>query len=513
MAEFGARLDANTTSGGITVRDMLWQDPYVILAERGYVTIFDMSEPTNIDLASRTAVGSGYVPGAILIDPTNSKHVYLINSHAKLLRSFDITDPAAPVLNDFLVLSAGTGSFLTDLAKHGDYVYLPGWLVAGPTWHHIGIVNVSDPTNIVEEAIFTDSTNLAGTPTGILVDPTDTYLFVSSTTRFSVFTFSGATLVFNNSTGIAGSVSDISRMAQTNDGYVYVKDYFNDRLHIIDTRDPTNVSEVAVFTDNVYLNGVRRIQIIGNILYAMNFTGLIPYVTAYSISDRTAPVRTKSLDLTADAPWGVAGGRIGGFVVSEEGQLYVGRHTTSTARGIASYNAVAPPDALRRISGLHHVYRPGSFRLEATLGDVSTTTDIASAPERVKVRVPEPTEERWREGGYSAEGAIGHIEVEVPQATAPEVIALMQEMAKDVMPLSADRLKPENLWQRITPWKEEEGATLGSEISRIWQSSTPWQEDKGETFGSEFGRIMGGGLREVEKLGKTIVDFWGGLFK
>lgn len=346
MAHFEARLDVDTAYGGIYVRDMRWRDPYVILSERGYLTIFDMTDPADITSQSRTAINANYTPQALLVDPDDSHHVYLVDTNARRIYSYDITDPTAPVLDDSLILGSIAGSFLSDLAKQGDYVYIAGYFTAGPITCNIGIVNVSDPASLSEEAAFVDAVNLAGTPTGVLVDPTGTYLFVATSTRFSVFTFSGATLVFNNGIAISGSGSDYARMAQTSNGYVYIKDFANDRLHIIDARDPTAVSEVATFTDATYLNGVRGIQIVENFLYAMNFYGGTYYVTVYNINSRAAPVRVESLNVTADDPWGEATGRMGSFVVDPYLNLYVGRYTTNTAKGVASYGVAAKTDGL-----------------------------------------------------------------------------------------------------------------------------------------------------------------------
>ena len=148
---------------------------------------------------------------------------------------------------------------------------------------------------------------------------------------------------------------------------------------------------------------------------------------------------------------------------------------------LANYLAVS---STKRVSGLRHVYRPGSYRLEATFGGISTTSEIAEKPARAKVQVP--VEDK---GEQKAAPLV--TEIDVPAPVAPEIMALMQEMAKTEFPLTVDRPKPQNLWQQITPWKEEEG----------------------QTFGGEFGRVMTEGLREVEKLGTAIIDFWKDVYK
>lgn len=397
MAHFEARLDVDTAYGGIFVRDMRWRDPYVILSERGYLTIFDMTDPTDITGKSRTAISVGYTPKALLVDPDDADHLYLLDSNTRRIYSFDITDPTAPVLDDSPILGSLASDFLCDLAKQGDYVYIAGYFTAGPITCNIGIVDVSDPTSLSEEAAFVDAVNLAGVPTGVLVDPTGIYLFVATSSRFSVFTFDGATLVFNNGIAISGSVSDYARMAQTSNGYVYIKDYANDRLHIIDARDPTAVSEVATFTDATYLNGVRRIQIVENFLYAMNFSGATAYVTVYNINNRSAPVRVESLDLTADDPWG-GSGRIGSFVIDPYLNLYVGKYTTNTSKGVASYGVAAKPDAVYvELAGIEVQSKVYGIRVER-----GRDTELGHAPAGVAELTCDNSE-----GDFSPENAGG----------------------------------------------------------------------------------------------------------
>lgn len=154
-----------------------------------------------------------------------------------------------------------------------------------------------------------------------------------------------------------------------------------------------------------------------------------------------------------------------------------------------------------RVAGIRHVYRPGSYRLEATFGDVSTTVDVV----KQKVILPPPPEK---------EEAAEARTIEVPQKTAPEVVRAVEAelsratviagpaipgvipgVTEDPMKLYEAELRkrsaaeraglfymqitghptyPQSLWQKLTPWKEEKGETFGSEFMERWRSLTGW---------------------------------------
>ena len=173
-----------------------------------------------------------------------------------------------------------------------------------------------------------------------------------------------------------------------------------------------------------------------------------------------------------------------------------------------------PSDAITRATGIRHVYRPGSYRLEANLGEVSNTIEVV----RQEVVMPPPFnyEQQYIIDRMSAEVART---VEVPAKTAPELIRALEDeglwpvSAKVTMPQPPpERIKPvpepapeptpieytyeqqylieqERLrqqqrqqvgykgfidWRKITPWVEEKGETLGSEVEERWKSFTGW---------------------------------------
>jgi len=149
-----------------------------------------------------------------------------------------------------------------------------------------------------------------------------------------------------------------------------------------------------------------------------------------------------------DTSWGV----FWGFVLSAPGP-----YTTY------------PSDALSRISGLRHVYRPGSYRLEAIIGGVSNTVEI---PQHERAKVEIPVTDRWRQ-----EATPLITEIDVPKASASEVIKAMQAELEAMPELPKLRPIPENLWQWLTPWKEEEGETFGGEIIERAKSFGKWASE------------------------------------
>jgi len=136
---------------------------------------------------------------------------------------------------------------------------------------------------------------------------------------------------------------------------------------------------------------------------------------------------------------------------------------------IESISTLYPSNDLTRITGLRHVYRPGSYRLEATLGDVSTTVEI---PQHERAKVEIPVTDRWRQ-----EATPLITEIDVPKASASEVVKAMQTELEAMPELPKLRPIPENLWQWLTPWKEEEGETFGGEIIERAKSFGKWASE------------------------------------
>lgn len=140
---------------------------------------------------------------------------------------------------------------------------------------------------------------------------------------------------------------------------------------------------------------------------------------------------------------------------------------------------------LSRVTAMRHVYRPGSYRMESTLGDVSTSVEIA----KETIQVP------------SGEKGAPSTEITVPSKSVPDVVEALKSESAVAMPEQVSALR--NLWRGLTPWSETAGETsrtyqeekggliqsvhgMATHItSSVWRTMTPWKEESGETFGSE----------------------------
>ena len=360
MAHFGSRLFTDVASSGIYVRKMRFVDPYVVFTERGFLTVWDCTDPSNPVQKDREATLANYTHDAMFVNGTD---IHQLNGSNRFYYVYDMSDPTNLTLRGAISTGASNGSFGSDIAKQGNYVYCVGLLFGG-TWGHVAIVNVSDPDNLSMETRFTDNTNLAGTPTGCAVDITGKYLFVATSSLFTVLDISSApTVSYSNKVTITTGGVDYRRIALTADGnYAYISNYIGDSIDIIDVSDPTSVSKVATLHDATYLNGMRELQIVNDAwLYSFNFGGATFYMSVWDIAtDPTSPSRTESLDLTADDPWGDGTGRIGGFVVDDYANLYIGKYTTSASMGFASYGIEPAPVTGAPGNVAHHLLK-GAF--------------------------------------------------------------------------------------------------------------------------------------------------------
>jgi len=179
------------------------------------------------------------------------------------------------------------------------------------------------------------------------------------------------------------------------------------------------------------------------------------------------------------------------------------------------YFAKYPSHNLTRVTGIRHIYRPGSYRLEATLGDVSTSIELPQRDIQIPTVVPAKA--------VKPEKAIP---LRVPEKTAPELIeALREEGLLPEAGASADitALEPlpirAGILERIKPLSREDLERLGTIIGQeappepsLWQRLTPWKEERDETFGTAFTSTFRRGFEEVAKLGESYKKFFGGLF-
>lgn len=154
-------------------------------------------------------------------------------------------------------------------------------------------------------------------------------------------------------------------------------------------------------------------------------------------------------------------------------------------RLVVTYKASLPSDDLTRVAGIRHIYRPGFFRMQLTLGDVSNTIEIAEAKVRKELEIPEqqtpyiPTPRDWEpqprwEPPKPAEPTI------VPPAPIPTTSARVTPSQSGLPPpIPMENVFGTGEYQQRFP---EPKVVL----RRFWRSITPWKEESGETFGSEF---------------------------
>jgi hypothetical protein len=378
MGHFGSRLDVDTATAGVDLANKMVVDSdadlLFVTVDDG-VEIWDISDPSNISRVAQLDIVNNIVPQALALDTTNSL-LYVIEQSQRNFYCYDYSTPGSTTLRDSINTGAQTSSFGGALVINGDYAYITT-MTFGGVRTTICIVNISDPDNLSMETTFTDATNLAGNSIGMATD--GTYLYVSTASLFSVFTFSGASLVFNNKitlTTAGGSLQDTVRLASD---YAYVSNPNNDLVAIIDISDPTAVSQTGELSDATYLNGVRDIQLTSDDkwLYGMNFFGTDFYVTVWDIeTDPETPVREESIDITADAPWTT--GRMGGFAVDGYDNLYAGRYTARDNYGVASYGIDAtatPADTLI----LEAAFGDSLFETSPTWTDISAELKSLSA--------------------------------------------------------------------------------------------------------------------------------------
>jgi len=176
---------------------------------------------------------------------------------------------------------------------------------------------------------------------------------------------------------------------------------------------------------------------------------------------------------------------------------------------IPEYSIDYPSHDLTRVTGIRHICRPGSYRLEATLGDVSTSVEL---PQR-DVRIPSvtPTKEVKPEKA---------VPLKLPEKTVSELVEALVEEGASADVTAQQRLEIRaGILEDVKPLSQEDleriRRTIGYEAPpepSLWQKLTPWKEEKGETFGTAFTSTFRRGFGEVAKLGEMYKRFFGGRF-
>lgn len=109
-----------------------------------------------------------------------------------------------------------------------------------------------------------------------------------------------------------------------------------------------------------------------------------------------------------------------------------------------------PSEAITRVTGIRHIYRPGFFRMILSLGDVSNTVEIAEARVRRELEIPEQ---------------------QTPELEPPTVPTPQEEDRK--LWEAAERVRQEEEARR----REEERRTREADDRRLWEANERIREE------------------------------------
>jgi hypothetical protein len=212
-------------------------------------------------------------------------------------------------------------------------------------------------------------------------------------------------------------------------------------------------------------------------------------------------------------------------------------HTESGKQAVlvfTPYKASYPGESLTRASAIRHVYRPGSYRAEVTLGGCSSTISVTEHElmliDNKPVEVPKKSVEEVKE-------VVKQVQLE-PWKNPPIVPNSDKITMPQPYPGYPDTKKKSivsKVWQQITPWNEAAGETFPSEVAerknaltgaaigmgvagplgavggyfagKYWQAITPWAESKGETFGGEVSERVESATKVIKSVLKKL-KFW-----
>ena len=154
---------------------------------------------------------------------------------------------------------------------------------------------------------------------------------------------------------------------------------------------------------------------------------------------------------------------------------------------INSYKVVYPTstaNALPRVTGIRHIYKPGVFRMVLNLGDVSNTIEIAEHKVRKELEAPEqqtpdikPPAEEPKKPSKLLEAPWTPPAIEEP-IVSEKITSQIQPPPDYLETLQKQR---ETQFEAPKPFP-----SVGELVKTVWRAMTPWEEEKGETFGSAF---------------------------
>lgn len=185
-----------------------------------------------------------------------------------------------------------------------------------------------------------------------------------------------------------------------------------------------------------------------------------------------------------------------------------------------------PADGTVRVGGLRHIYRPGRFILETTVGGVSISGDIARSvgtqnivftdAEEKAITPPPYTRPPWagplppREPGQPPVTPTGTpggppypVPLKYPPAPAPSEITLVPTMPGIWAPREpGPPPEPMTIPEAIVGGLRAGLESLLIPARAIWRAITPWKEEAGETF-----------VGEVRERFEAVTKWFGGLFR
>ena len=125
---------------------------------------------------------------------------------------------------------------------------------------------------------------------------------------------------------------------------------------------------------------------------------------------------------------------------------------------LLTVTAQYPSDSLTRVTGIRHIYRPGSYRLEANLGEVSTTVEV--------VRYTFAREAEFRAYAEAART------IEVPAKTVPELDGALEDEDRRLREAS----------ERI---KRETAESIKEDDRRLWEANERLKREAEERHARE----------------------------
>jgi len=279
-----------TTDGhGNYVRRMRVVGKYLFIAEQrstdGRTRLYDISNPESPDLLYTYDVAGEDAHNDVFVV---GKYVFVVSNTGNSILIADWSDPRSWThLKTFeeANINAPKAVFI-----RGRYMF-----VASNGNNTLAIYDISDPSNPVYVGHIQNATYL-NRPLDVVVS--GNYAFVNSLPYLTAVNIADPT-----SPTITGYVS-VNASVGTYWGrmwkvgkYIYVADYNNDRVRIVDVSNPASMSVVGTLTDATNLDMVQDIRAIGDWIFAVAGSGKMCIIDA---TDITSPSLHETYDFGVD---------------------------------------------------------------------------------------------------------------------------------------------------------------------------------------------------------------------